>query len=190
MSKNQKVNPELWAQRYGDYLFKYALYRTGNPEAAEDVVQETFVAALKGLDTFQGKSMESTWLTGILKHKIADYYRDLNKKGAETEYDAITGQEQEESEDGNYLDKRSEPWSINPSKRLEQVEFLKVLDRCMLELTEKQYDAFTMRELDELTTSEICRRLNISESNFWVMLHRARNRLKTCLKVNWLDNTR
>jgi RNA polymerase sigma-70 factor (ECF subfamily) len=187
MSKNQKINPVLWAERYGDYLFKYALYRTGNPEAAEDVVQETFVAALKGLDTFQGKSQESTWLTGILKHKIADYYRGLNKKVAETEYDAITRQKPEESEDDNYLDKPSESWPINPAKTLEQTEFLKVLDRCMLKLPEKQYDVFSMRELDELTTAEICKKLNISESNFWVMLHRARSRLKKCIQVNWLD---
>lgn len=186
MNKNIKIEPEYWIERYGDFLFKYALYRLSNPEVAEDVVQETLVAALKGLDKFKGDSQESTWLTGILKHKIADHYRSVNKKGFESEYNSVSGQEPEENDDDTYPKRLSESWSADPVKALEQTEFMKVLDRCMLELSEKQYDAFSMRELEELSTLEICKKLNISESNFWVLLHRAKKRLKKCLQDKWL----
>ena len=186
MNKKHKVEPEKWIDKYGDLLFKYALYRLSDPDIAEDIVQEALVAALKGIDKFKGESQESTWLVSILKHKIADYYRSVKKKGSETEYDSVISQKPEVNDEGTHTENLSEPWSTDPWKALEQMEFMKTLDRCMLELSDKQYDVFSMRELDELSTAEVCKKLNISESNFWVIIHRARGRLKKCLKDNWL----
>ena len=81
MSKNSSAiktpidNPENWVDEYGDYLYRYALSRVKDPIIAEDLVQETFLAALKARHNFQGRSTARTWMIAILKHKIVDYIR-------------------------------------------------------------------------------------------------------------------
>ena len=73
-------DPERWVEEHGDYLFKFALVRLRDPAKAEDMVQETFLAALKGGQSFAGRSAEKSWLAGILKHKILDHYRNRQLK--------------------------------------------------------------------------------------------------------------
>ena len=92
MNKQQSIlnnsveNPEKWVDLYGDYLYRYALYRVYEATVAEDLVQETFLAALRSLKNFQYRSSIKTWLTGILKHKIIDHFR---KKAKEQPMDDI-----------------------------------------------------------------------------------------------------
>ncbi|NIR14014.1 MAG: hypothetical protein GWN86_08695, partial [Desulfobacterales bacterium] len=71
----QTLDPEAWVDQYGDYLYRYAISRIHEPAVAEDLVQETLLAALQGKEGFKGRSSEKTWLTGILKYKIVDYIR-------------------------------------------------------------------------------------------------------------------
>src|SRR5690242_15052958 len=68
-------NPGRWLDEHGDYLFKYASFRLRDDNAAEDAVQETFLAAIKAYAKFEGRGSERTWLVGILKHKITDQFR-------------------------------------------------------------------------------------------------------------------
>ena len=74
-----QIDPSIWVDEYGDYLFRYAKSRLRDPNAAEEVVQETFLAGVRYSEQFAGKSSELGWLTGILKRKIIDYVRVRNK---------------------------------------------------------------------------------------------------------------
>ena len=186
-SEMTKQNPETWVDRYGDYLYRYALSRLHEPEPAEDVVQETFLAALKARESFKGRSSERTWLTAILKHKIIDHYR---KKSHEQPFDDI-GLFQEMMDelfaaDGRW---RSGPakWDVHPEELAERKEFWTYFYKCLSGLSDRIAHAFTLRELEGLSTKEICKVLKISTSNFWVMLYRARTHLRLCLEKNWFS---
>src|SRR5262249_4571718 len=76
-------DPERWVDEHGDVLYRYALERVRKPEVAQDLVQETFLAAVRTHERFRGGSTVRSWLCGILKHKICDYYR---KRGRETSF--------------------------------------------------------------------------------------------------------
>jgi RNA polymerase sigma-70 factor (TIGR02943 family) len=173
---------------HSDFLFKYALYRTNNLSVAEDILQETFLAAVKSHKNFKGTSSERTWLISILKRKIVDYYRGLEKEKK------LGGVHFDNSENNkapvkntSFVNKDSH--SPDPSKAYEQKEMMKVLGQCLDQLPLRQHDAFILHEVEEIDTDAICRKLNITQSNLWVMLHRARNRLRTCMKSKWLDNS-
>ena len=73
-------DPGKWLDDHGDYLFKYASFRLRDDTAAEDAVQETFLAALKAYERFEGRGSERTWLVGILKHKIIDHFRKASRE--------------------------------------------------------------------------------------------------------------
>ncbi|HZI32614.1 MAG TPA: sigma factor, partial [Candidatus Binatia bacterium] len=70
-----QLNAEEWVASHGDYLFRHALARTGIQEVAEDLVQETFLAAWKSASRYAARASERTWLLSILRNKIADHYR-------------------------------------------------------------------------------------------------------------------
>src|SRR5712691_3414975 len=74
------ADPGRWLGDHGDYLFKYASFRLRDDTAAEDAVQETFLAALKAYEKFEGRGSERTWLVGILKHKIIDHFRRITRE--------------------------------------------------------------------------------------------------------------
>lgn len=168
-------------------LLKYAMLQLRNQAQAEDAVQETLVAALRGADTFAGGSSVRTWLVGILKHKIIDSIRrtsreqslDLDRHEASTaDTDVLF------KPDGHYADTPAD-WG-NPEESLSQQRFFEVLEQCMESLPKATAQAFAMREVMGMETAEICSSLSISTSNCWVLLHRARMRLRECLERNWI----
>lgn len=176
---------------HGDYLFKFALMRPRDPTKAEDLVQETFLAALKGGDKFAGRSAEKSWLAGILKHKILDHFR---KAGRETSFTDLEFYSDEESDrfiqDGLFKggwihDLGPMEWSAQPGAALDSQAFWKTFRDCSSKLPNNVSTVFTMREVDGIEGKEICNLLNISENNLWVMLHRARMALRRCLETNW-----
>lgn len=189
MSSTPELNPTQWVDQYGDYLYRYALTKLHDSATAQDVVQETFLAAVKGMNRFTGKSSERTWLIGILKHKIVDYVR---KASRERSYEDVS---QAEGRVDDYLDRKGhwktgEPdWRVNPRKAFEQQEFWAVFESCLGKLQDRLQAVFTLRELEGCSAEEICRELDISSTNLWVMLHRARSRLKTCLEHHWFKAT-
>ena len=180
-------HPETWVDRYGDYLYRFALARIKDPSLAEDLVQETLLAALQGRKGFQRRSALQTWLTAILKHKIIDHLRKKKRIQTIEDIDAVG-----ETVDGFYEKKgawriRPGNWDINPAKVLEQRQFMDVLYRCLSELPERLAKAFVLREMEGLSTEELCKSMQITATNSWVMLYRARSYLRRCLEINWFE---
>jgi RNA polymerase sigma-70 factor (ECF subfamily) len=175
---------------YGDYLFKFALVRLRDASRAEDAVQETFLAALKGGKSFQGRSAEKSWLVGILKNKIYDYFR---KAGRETSFTDLEFYADEENDRfvadgigaGGWIHDRGPQEWPEPGASLDREEFWKSFRDCAGKLPRNVNRVFTLREVDGVESREICALLNISENNLWVMLHRARMALRRCLETNW-----
>lgn len=188
-------DPERWVEEHGDALFKYALTRLRDPARAEDMVQETFLAALKGGQSFAGRGAEKGWLIGILKHKILDHYRKASREISFTDLEFYQDEESDRFvpdglSKGSWIHDAGRElgpmeWSSDPGASLDQAVFWKVFHDCCSKLPKKVAAVFTLREVDDVEGKEICRTLNISESNLWVMLHRARMALRRCLETNW-----
>src|SRR6266851_4309385 len=183
-------DPERWVELYGDYLFKYALMRLRDAAKAEDAVQETFLAALKGSKTFAGRSAEKSWLVGILKNKVIDHYR---KASREISFTDLEFYQEEESDrfipngmfkDGWINELGPQEWA-SPGAGLDSEVFWKTFHDCSTKLPKNVAAVFNLREVDGVEGKEICALLNISENNLWVMLHRARMALRRCLETNW-----
>lgn len=185
------ADPERWVGEYGDYLFKYAWLRVRDTARAEDLVQETFLAALRGRQTFAGRSAEKSWLVGILKHKLMDHYRKASRETAFTDLEFYADEESDRFlPDGPFAggwihELGPLEWSADPGESLDREAFWKVFHACAAKLPRNVATVFTLREVDGVESKEICRALAISENNLWVMLHRARMALRRCLETNW-----
>ena len=180
-------NPETWVDEYGDFLYRYALSRVKDPSVAEDLVQETFLAALRARENFKGRSAGRTWLIAILKHKIVDYIRKKIREPSSDKIETLSDLADSDFNDKGEWQIRPFKWAINPGKIYEQKEFLDVLYLCLAELPERLAEAFMLREMDGLSTEEVCKALSITATNSWVMLYRARMSLRRCLENKWLS---
>ena len=168
---------ENWANEYGDMLFRFALVRVGDENIAADVVQNTLLAAVSAKDSFQGKSTIRTWLLGILKHKIMDYFRQRRKENLIIDSELATLETPEFTPDGMWLEKPRE-WNFTPEQVLANEEARKILWECIDSLPERMRLLFILREIDGESTKTICERMNISASNFSVLLFRTRHKLR------------
>jgi len=182
------TDPSKWVDLYTDYLFSYALFKTGNREEAEDLVQETFLSAFKNREGFQGNSTEKTWLTSILKNKIIDYYRKKKSGLSLDEYLDTTTQDFDNTYfnvDANHhfnADIGPNYISESPDAYLLTKEFQKFLEICLMKLPMKIRAVFTAKYLDEEKSETICKEYNITPSNYWVLLFRAKVMLRECLE--------
>ena len=179
-------NPESWVDHYGDFLYRFALSRVKDPAVAEDLVQETFLAALRARESFKGRSAARTWLIAILKHKIVDYIRKKFREPPTDKIETMTDIMDADFNDSGKWQVRPHKWAINPGKIYEQKEFFDVLYYCLAELPGRLAEAFMLREMDGLSTAEVCKILDITATNSWVMLYRARMSLRRCLENKWL----
>lgn len=167
-------------------LIRFARLQLRHDQWAEDAVSETFVAVLAKPDAFRHQSSLKTYVTGILKHKIIDQLRAGRR---EIQIDPLEGEGDDDAfdslfkADGHWRDAPSD-WG-DPEAACERREFFDVLQVCIDQLPAKIGRIFMMREWLELETDEICKELAISSSNCWVMLYRARMRLRECLDLNW-----
>jgi len=191
------LNPAEWLDRHGDYLYRYAMARVRDAAVAEDLLQETLLAAISASHTHEGRSSERTWLAGIMKHKMFDYFRRVSKT-AEQQFaadddggGAFDVFENSGAWRGHWREDRAPvSWPVDAVKLLESREFFEVLDRCLSRLPQQMAIAFTLREIDGLSTSEICEILDISPNNLWVILHRGRARLRELLEAEWFRGHR
>ena len=173
---------KTWVNDYGNLLFGYAFKKVNDREKAEDLVQDTFVSALKGYDKFEKRSSEKSWLFSILKHKIIDYYRSKGRNKTDNfESDEMIDALFDEV--GHWKNRVNE-WE-SPELALQNSEFRKVLEQCIGNLPETQQRVFEYRDLDGLSGEDICKILDLSASNLWVVTHRARHKLRDCLTINW-----
>jgi RNA polymerase sigma-70 factor (ECF subfamily) len=174
-------NIDELVSRHAEALYCYAIMRVGEKDLAEDMVQETLLAALQSWENFAGDSSERTWLIGILRHKILDFFRQHREME----------QVDDEAWRSEYFDKKRHwkdkmvDWKANPEVLAENKEFWKVLHDCLKELSQIMAKAFVMREMEGMSSEQVCKHLEISQTNLWVRLHRARLQLRRCLQLNW-----
>lgn len=177
-----------WADKYTDYLFSFAFYKVGKREEAEDLVQETFLSAYKGRETYNGTASEKTWLMAILKNKIADYYR---KPQFTNSFSSYIDETEDSFESGffdqnnygrwsekiveNYFSKAADGYLISK-------EFQKFLGICLDKMPSKLKGVFVSKYIDEEKTEDICKEYDISPSNYWVIVFRSKTILRTCLE--------
>lgn len=185
--KKHILNPDDWVKLHADYLFNYTISRINNHDLSKDLVQETFFAGLKAKDNFQGLASERTWLISILKRKIIDHYRKINsaKGKAEVKMNFYSDGERE----GEWIEERvPSNWSNDTDKNIENNELSVVLEKCINNLPEKYAMVFRMKTIQQFETEEICKELEITSSNLWVIIHRARTQLRKCMEDNWFKN--
>lgn len=166
-------------------LLRFAMLQLRNEAAAEDVVQETLLAALEGRSSFSGRSQLKTWAVSILRNKIVDHLRRGMREGTLPLLDAQGDEDFDALFDGSgHWQEAPGDWG-DPATVLEQRGFYDVLELCMQALPENLARVFTMREVLGFETEEICKELKMSSSNCWVVLYRARMRLRECLQLRW-----
>lgn len=176
------IDPTRWVDRYSDYLFNYTIVRVNDREIANDLISETFLAGLKSMKNFKGEASERTWLISILKRKIIDYYRKINSRKGRAEV-RITYNDDNE---GDWLEEQAtDRFDMNAEDLMENEELGLAILECMESLNEKQAKIFKMKTIEGHDTDTICNEFNITPSNLWVIIHRARVSLAECLEKNW-----
>lgn len=185
MSETPQTDPEQWVDEYGTYLYRYALMRLRNPAVAQDVVQETFLAALKGVDRYDGRVDIKYWLRGILRNKVVDHFRKSSRE-IPVEDDELEAMQNKFSQKAfGVPTTRPQPWQFDVRHDLDRDAFWTTFEQCMQKLKGTTREAFAMKMLEEMETQEICKILEIEPNHLWVLLHRARGALKKCLELNW-----
>lgn len=180
-------NPVTWVERFGDELFHYALTRLRDRNAAEEVVQETFLAGVRHLDQFRGEGTEEHWLKGILRRKIVDFVRRESRQDQQIENLRLTIRA--ELHFGNTEEDKETmiPLAADPPKFVDNRKLWVQLKACLEQIPQRQADVFVMRYLEGIDPSEIVDTLEISDANYWVLLHRARAKLAECLQRKWSE---
>lgn len=167
-------------------LLRFAHSQLRNDAWAEDAVSETLLAALERPQSFGGQSQLKTWLVGILKHKVVDQLRRHTREAT-----ILVGEDGEDLDDllfqadGHWRDAPRD-WG-DPDAACSRKQFFEILQACCDHLPPVQARVFMMREWLDLESEEICRELAITSANLWVLLHRARLRLRECLQLRWFD---
>lgn len=180
------IDPKKWVDKYSDYLFNYTISRVNDREIANDLVSETFLAALHSMKNFKGESTERTWLISILKRKIIDFYRRKNSTKGQAEVKVSFTNEEEEK---TWLEEKIADLSDKTAEdTMENKELGLAILECLDQLNEKQAAIFKMKTLDGISTEEICNEYNINPSNLWVIIHRVRAALAKCLEKNWFKS--
>lgn len=188
---SQLTEPALAQHR--PVLFRYALLQLRDNELADDIVQETLLAAWQSAAAFAGKAGLRTWLIGILKHKIADHWRRSSREVAAADVEFSDRDDDEADEDAFFMKNGHwiggpRTWQ-DPEAALKQQEFWLIYETCQNKLPPKMAQVFMLRELVGLEADEVCRETGLSEANYWVVMHRARLRLRECLDVRWFNQS-
>lgn len=182
---NHLLNPDLWIDNYADYLFNYTITRVSDNAIAQDLVQDTFFAGLKSAKNFKGEASERTWLVSILKRKIIDHYRKINSKKGKAE---VRINYKDDESEGDWLEERVlDPFDVTAESKLENEELGLAIHDCLSKLPFKQAEIFKMKTINNFDTEAICNEFDITPSNLWVIIHRARTTLADCLNKNWLN---
>lgn len=172
-------------------MLNFAFRKTGDLTLAEDLVQDTFLSALKARDNFKGNSQEKTWLFSILENKITDYFRSSNysfqkqKVAIGPEFFGYFFESKEEG--GHWQDgQKPQEWQFTVQENSSDSEELNsAIQNCLKKLPQKLERIFVLKHVEEYDSEKICKELSITSSNYWVMIHRAKLQLRACLETNW-----
>lgn len=176
-------NPDKWVDNYADALYAYTMARVNDMQLAEDIVQNTFLSAWKGRDTYKGQASEKNWLYAILKNKIVDHFRKQSTGSLTLD----AGKEGQYFEDGHWTEAAApKEWGQYTEQPVEKKEFYSVLEKCKQKLKNIQQAVFVMKYMEDAEAEDICKVLNITSSNYWVLIHRAKLQLRKCLEKNWI----
>lgn len=179
------LQPDEWVNKYSDKLYAFTKARVSSEETARDIVQETFLSAWKGKDGYRGEASEQSWLYTICRNKITDHYRKTANALEDLSMDD-TGDDLFGSNGRWTKDTLPSEWK-STSAELETKEFYKILNACKDRLKELQKAVFVMKYMDDMDSDEICKFLNITSSNYWVLMHRAKLQLRGCLDKSWFN---
>jgi RNA polymerase sigma-70 factor (ECF subfamily) len=172
-----------WVDMYTAELYSWAYHKVSDSELAKDLVQDTFLAATEKIDGFKGESSPKTWLFSILNHKIIDHYRrkinqplSIDNQSLSTFFD----------EDGSWIsDKKPKDWHDDDQNLLDDIDFQKILQKCMDALPENWNVCVKLKYLNEKSGEEICQELGIAPTNLWQIIHRAKVQLRECVENKW-----
>lgn len=168
------------------------MLRVNHKETAEDLVQETLLSGIKAMNTFEGESTEITWLTAILKNKIIDHYRKKDILKTASDYLEVTENEFSSNffeTNGHWLKQTApQPWTEPADAGLRNEEFNQVMRTCIQKMPPKLAPVFIARFIDDEDSEAICKVHNLSPSNYWVIVHRAKVLIRACLEKNWFLN--
>ncbi|RQO64509.1 RNA polymerase subunit sigma [Pedobacter sp. KBW06] len=182
-----------WVLLYFDSLYSWAFYKTSSKESAEDLVQETFLVALKSFDQFEGKSTPKSWLFGILRNKIADHHRQKYRnpgiamqQQSENSADALFGTLFNVHGEWNVAES-PQPWQEERSHLLDNPDFNKTLQDCLGKLPLNWFSAIQLKFMEEKKPEQVCQELGVTPTNYWQIIHRAKLQLRKCLQINWFN---
>lgn len=188
---NPAATVKCWVDLYSDKMFSWAFHKINNREIAEDLVQDTFLAAYQAMDKFEGKSEPVTWLFGILNNRIADYFRKIIRNPTLTESSLTSNNGKSVVESlfdtkGNWeKEERPGDWIESDGHLLDNKEFTKMLQHCLDDLPPVWLSCVRLKYLEEKKGEFICQELGIAPTNFWQILHRSKLHLRKCLEHHW-----
>lgn len=180
-----QLNAQKWVAEYGDMLYRYAVPRVNDSDLAKDLVQDTFLAAWRNAENYKGEASEKNWLFTILKNKIIDHYRKASTRLTDNLPESERGDDFFDDNGHWVAEGAPKEWGIDYNSKIEKKEFYNILEKCKSRLKDIQNTVFSMKYLDGEDSEEICKALNITPSNYWVLLHRAKVQLRGCLEKNW-----
>ncbi len=172
-----------WVELYTSKLLSWAIYKVSDKALAEDLVQDTFLAAVQSFQKFKSNSEPQTWLFAILNHKIIDHYR----KQIRTNDDHLNDSDAAFFDESGHWREDSKPqlWQAESPHLLDDIAFNKVLNECIKRLPVAWMAAMKLKYHEEKEGKIICQELGITQSNFWQMLHRAKLQLRACIETHW-----
>lgn len=183
--ESESAGPEEWLELYGDRLYRRALHRVKDVGIAEDLVQETFISAIKSLGNFEKRSSVYTWLASILRNKILDHYR----KRTRLREDFIEDREPSSADLGfssiGFWNTYVPNWARSPDETLESADFMRAITSCLEALPARSRRILELKIADDLPQDEICKITEVSPTNYWVIIHRARLALRKCVERRW-----
>lgn len=209
-SSESNATPEsllTWVDAYGNDLLRYALTRLDDRATAEDLVQETYLAAWRHRAEFRQEATTKTWLIAILRRKLVDHYRREARRARSG--DAVPLVDPQPSDDPAETPRRSsaerptarhihevfdrrghwnvslKAWAVEDPQDIERGEFWEIFRECLRKLPPRAAAAFMLRVMDEVETDEVCTQLKVTANNLGVLLYRGRLALRHCLGKNW-----
>ncbi|MFN3189893.1 MAG: sigma-70 family RNA polymerase sigma factor [Aureliella sp.] len=168
----------MWVDEHADYLYRFARSKVEDPNVVDDLLQETYLAAVRGRRNFRAESSVRSWLVAILRLKIIDHYRAKAKHKRVSSID---------SNETPFREDRLKAWDVSVSQPLENAEFWTVLNGCVDKLPPTLCKAYIMREMEDCPAEQVCDTLSITAKNLAVRLFRARALLRDCLDRNWFS---
>jgi RNA polymerase sigma-70 factor (TIGR02943 family) len=182
----QKDVLSIWVETYTSELFKWAYHKVSDSDQAKDLVQDTFLAAAEKLSSFKAESSPKTWLFAILNHKIIDYYRKKINQPLSIENQSYSSYF--DADGGWRPEKSPKDWEDKEVHLLDDSVFQGILTNCLDALPEKWSSCVKLKYLMNKNGEDICQELEITPTNLWQIMHRAKLQLRDCVEINWFNN--